>query len=133
VRALPGATYRARLARVAPALDAATRTAEAQATVVEGDARLRAEMFATARLLGPAGDTTLVVPAAAVVALDGDTVVVAAAQRGAGMHIEAVPVRVGRRDAELAEILAGLAPGTRVVTTGAAIAKAELLERRGGP
>ena len=65
--------------------------------------------------------------------MDGDTVVIVARPRAGGLALEAMRVRVGRRDAELAEILAGLAPGTRVVTTGAAIAKAELLERRGGP
>jgi hypothetical protein len=41
-------------------------------------------------------------------------------------------VRVGRRTARLAELLAGVDAGTRVVTDGAAIAKAELLKRRGG-
>jgi multidrug efflux pump subunit AcrA (membrane-fusion protein) len=72
------------------------------------------------------------VPAAAVQSLDGDTVVVVARPRGGGLALEGVRVRVGRRTAERAEILAGLAPGTPVVTAGAAVAKAELLRRRGG-
>jgi hypothetical protein len=40
-------------------------------------------------------------------------------------------VRVGRRASDRVEILAGIDAGTPVVTKGAAIARAELLRRRG--
>jgi multidrug efflux pump subunit AcrA (membrane-fusion protein) len=89
-------------------------------------------MYATAELLGQASGSTLSVPAAAVQAFDGDTVVIAARERADGLALEAVHVRVGRRTAERAEILDGLAVGTPVITTGASVAKAELLRRRGG-
>lgn len=131
VSALPEARFEARVERVAPTIDSVTRTIAVLARPV-GDARmLRAEMYGAAELMGAAGTSALVVPSAAVQAMDGDTVVVTARDRPDGLLLEAVRVRVGRRTAELAEILAGLAPGTPVVTQGAAVAKAEILRRRG--
>jgi cobalt-zinc-cadmium efflux system membrane fusion protein len=87
-------------------------------------------MFATARLQGGDAGAALVVPAAAVQALEGDTVLLAASPRGAGLHVRALPVRIGRRTAERAEVLSGVEAGTRVVVDGAAIVKAEILRRR---
>jgi multidrug efflux pump subunit AcrA (membrane-fusion protein) len=75
---------------------------------------------------------TLVVPATAVQAMQGDTVVIVSEPRGEGMYIKAVPVRVGRRTTDRVEILGGVPSGAAVVVRGAAIAKAELLKRRGG-
>lgn len=151
VPAWPGRTFTATVTRVSPVVDSLSRAVEVLAKVPSGDGALRAEMSAAALLDGAAGAPALVVPAAAVQAFEGDTVVLtatplaAAAPDGAApngrapggdaagpVRIEAVAVRVGRRTARHAEILAGISPGTRVVTGGAAIAKAELLKRRGG-
>jgi hypothetical protein len=62
--------------------------------------------------------------------LDGDTVLIVAEQRGEGVHVQAVPVRIGRRTAEVAEVLSGVEEGTTVVVEGAAIVRAEILRRR---
>ena len=132
VPAYPGERFEARVTRVAPTLDSLTRTLEAQAQVLGGAERLRAEMYATAELFGPPGARALVVPSAAVQSLEGDTVVVTAREQAGGMLLEAARVRVGRRTATNTEILAGLRPGTRLVTEGAAVAKAEILRRRAG-
>jgi cobalt-zinc-cadmium efflux system membrane fusion protein len=132
VAAFPGETFAARVARIAPTLDSSTRTLEVQAQVEGASDRLRAEMYASAELSGALGAPTLVVPAPAVQALDGDTVVITARPHADGLTLEAVPVRIGRRTAERAEVLAGLPPGTSVVAGGAAVARAELLRRRGG-
>ena len=132
VPSVPDARFTARVTRVAPTLDSATRTIAVEAAVLDGSGRLRAEMYATAELLGAPGAPALSVPAAAVQSLDGDAAVVVARPLDAGLALEAVRVRVGRRTAERAEILAGLEAGTPVVTAGAAVAKAELLRRRGG-
>ena len=72
----------------------------------------------------------LTVPAAALQTLDGEAVLVTAEPRGEGMHLQAVPVRVGRQGADVIEILAGVEEGTPVVVQGAAIARAEILRRR---
>jgi hypothetical protein len=88
-------------------------------------------MFAMVALTGRPGSGVLTVPSSAVQALDGDTVVIAAAPRGSGLHVEAIPVRIGRRTAELAEVIAGVQEGALVVTTGATIARAEIVRAAG--
>ncbi|HEY0971606.1 MAG TPA: efflux RND transporter periplasmic adaptor subunit, partial [Gemmatimonadales bacterium] len=130
VTPFPDERFEARVTRVAPVLDSLTRTLEVEARVVGGDTPLRAEMFATAELMGPEGERTLAVPAGAVQSFEGDTVVIAARESDGGTVLEAVRVRVGRRTAERAEIVAGLDAGTSVVTRGAAVAKAEIMRRR---
>ena len=72
----------------------------------------------------------MVVPAAAIQALEGDTVVIVAETHGAALFIEAVPVRIGRRAVDQVELLTGIGVGRVVVLGSAAIAKAELLKRR---
>ena len=131
VSGLPGERFEARVERVAPTIDSLTRTIEVLARPTRPSSALRAEMSGTAELLGAAGDRVLVVPAAAVQGFEGDTVVVTGRAQPEGLSLEAVRVRVGRRTEERAEILAGLAPGTPVVVRGAAVAKAEILRRRG--
>lgn len=131
VRAYPRRDFQARITRIAPALDSRTRTLEVLAQVANDSGELRPEMFATVILAGlPDGDV-LTVPSIALQALGGDTVVIAAAQRGSGLHVEALPVRIGRRTAERAEILEGVPAGTLVVTTGAAIVRAEIIRAVG--
>lgn len=122
-------TFGARVTRVFPAVDSITRTVEVHAAISDASG-LRAEMFATAEILGPGGSNALVVPAGAIQAFEGDTVVIASEPRGEGMHLAAVRVRVGRLTADRAEILAGLEAGRTVVVGGAAVAKAEILKRR---
>lgn len=131
VRAYPGSHFEAHITRVAPALDPRTRTLEVVAKVANDSGRLRPEMFATVVLAGQSGGEALIIPSAAVQALDGDTVVIAAASRGSGLHVEALRVRIGRRTAELAELVEGAPEGTLVVTRGAAIARAEIVRAAG--
>ena len=132
VPTFPTEQFVARVTRVAPTLDSATRTLTVQAQVTDTADRLRAEMYADAKLLGPPLAPTLSVPAGAVQSFEGDTVVITARETAGGVELEAIPVRVGRRTSERAEIIGGVKCGTPVVTTGAAVAKAELLRRRVG-
>ena len=131
VSTIPDKTFEGRVVRVAPAIDSLTRTLEVFASVDDPGRVLRPEMFATARILGRAMAPVAQVPAAAVQAIEGDTVLIVADKRGEGLRIEAVRVRIGRRTPELAEVLAGADTGMAVVVKGAAIARAELLRRRG--
>jgi cobalt-zinc-cadmium efflux system membrane fusion protein len=130
VQGHPDREWSARVTRVAPALDALSRTLEVVASVVDSTGALRPEMYASARLAAPAAGTALTVPAAAVQALNGDTVLIVSEQRGEGLHIRAAPVRIGRRTPISAEVLAGVDERDQVVVTGAAIARAEILRRR---
>jgi len=126
----PTTQMTATVTRVAPTVDTVTRTIEVIAVPRGGGRTGRAESFVQAEISGTGGAPALVVPSAAVQALEGDTVVIVADQRGEGLHIEAVRVRTGRRAGDRAEILSGLSPGRRVIAGSAAIAKAELIKRR---
>jgi RND family efflux transporter MFP subunit len=118
--------------RVTPMVDGATRTTLAIAEIVVAPAGLRGERFANAEVRSVPVGEVVSVPVEAVQTLAGDTVVIGAEPRGEGLLIEAVPVRIGRRDARRAEVLAGLAEGRMVIARGAVIARAELLKRREG-
>lgn len=118
--------------RVAPVVDATSRSTMVVAEITKRPAGTRAERFATAVLEGRAEDSTLRVPAAAIQALAGDTVVIVAEPRGDAVHIRAVPVRVGRRSALHAELLVGPEAGSRVIVRGATVARSELMRRREG-
>lgn len=133
VPAYPERNFTARIARIAPTVDVTTRAIEVWARA-EADAQrvLRAEMTADAELLGASESPALAVPAPAVQLFEGDTVVIKATRLGEGMMLEAVPVRIGRRTAEWAEVLSGLVAGDSVVAVGAALGKAEILKRKSG-
>jgi cobalt-zinc-cadmium efflux system membrane fusion protein len=131
VPVLGAEVFEAKVTRVAPTLDATTRTFDVVAQVTTQSDRLRAEMYATAELLGPAaGEMTVNIPVVAVQEFDGDTVVIAARPMPDGVELEALRVRVGQRSPDRAVIVSGLAEGTPIVVEGAAIAKAEILRRR---
>ena len=127
----PDRFFDATVIRVAPTVDTLTRTVQLIAQL-KGKPAGRAETFVQANISGKGTTVALVVPAAAVQALEGDTVVFVTEPRGEGMQVKATPVRVGRRSVEKVEVLAGLDAGNAIVVRGAAIAKAELLKRRSG-
>lgn len=126
--------FRARVTRVFPSVDTLTRTVEVHAAIRDpGSARLRPETFATAGIACAADcGLAIVAPAGALQTFEGDTVVIEAQPRDGGLMLEAVRVRVGRLSREYVEILAGIDTGRTVIHGGAAIAKAEILKRRGG-
>lgn len=132
VPAHPGRRFDATVVRVTPMLDSLARTTEVLARIADGVPVLHAEQGAQAELLGPAGEAMPVVPLDAVQRFEGDTVVITASQRGEGMLLEAVRVRVARRSTSAAAIAGGVGAGAVVVTRGAALAKAEIMKRQGG-
>lgn len=127
----PNDRLEAVVTRVAPTVDTVTRTVQVIAQR-RGRTVGRAETFVQADIRGTRTANALMVPAGAVQALDGESVVFISEPRGEGMFIRATPVRVGRRSANDVEILNGLAEGTAILVRGAGIAKAELMKRRGG-
>jgi cobalt-zinc-cadmium efflux system membrane fusion protein len=125
----PDQRYDAVVTRVAPTVDTLSRTVQVIARLT-GRPAGRAETFVQADISGRGTTPALVIPDGALQTIDGDTLVFVAEQRGAGMHVRATPVRIGRRSSERVEVLAGLQEGATVVVRGVAIAKAELLKRR---
>lgn len=133
VPALPGQSFSARVVRIAPTVDLATRAIELWARAEPAAQRvLRAEMTADAELLGAVGTPVRSVPAVAVQLFEGDTIVLKATRLGEGMLLEAVRVRIGRRSSARAELLSGVEVGDSVLVNGAALGKAEILRRKAG-
>jgi Cu(I)/Ag(I) efflux system membrane fusion protein len=125
VPALPGAVYRGRVARVAPALDPATHTASVRFDLENHDERLRPRMFATVTLdIGLPGraDALPSVPESAVVDTGASSVVYVETSPGI---FEGRAVVLGPRSGEAFAVLEGLAVGERIAATGAFLIDAE--------
>jgi HlyD family secretion protein len=115
VDAFPGETFQGRIARVAPVLDPATRTAPIEIEIPNPDFRLKPGMYARVGITTAIKKDTLVVPVDAVADLGG--------RRGVFQHLNGIAifraVEVGTEGNELIEIVGGLAEGDQVITTGA--------------
>ncbi|MDA1093785.1 MAG: efflux RND transporter periplasmic adaptor subunit [Acidobacteria bacterium] len=116
VDAYPGEKFQGRIARVAPVLDPATRTASMEVEIPNGDNRLKPGMYARVVLTVEERKDTLVVPKIAVVDFES--------QRGVWVPNEDnrarfVPIQMGIEDVNRIEVRGGLAEGDSIVTTGA--------------
>ncbi len=130
IPALQNRRFDAQVTRVAPSLDSLTRTLEVVASVRDPNGELKPELYVAAELFGPLGERTLTVPSGALQSFRGDTVVIAARAVGQGLLLQSKKVRVGRRNGDRAEILAGIDSTAIVIVMGASVAKAELIKRR---
>lgn len=116
VDAYPGEKFYGRVARVAPVLDPATRTATMEVEIPNGDNRLKPGMYARISLTVEERKNALVAPKNAVIDFENKRGVwVPDAERRARF----VPVTLGIEGPEQIEILSGLKQGDRFVTTGA--------------
>lgn len=121
VDAYPGDIFKGRIARVAPVLDPATRTATMEVEIPNPDNRLKPGMYARVLLTIEERKGTTLVPKVAVVDFEG--------RRGVWIpqgenKARFVPVKLGLEDTERMEIIEGLQPGDRIVTEGAASLRA---------
>jgi HlyD family secretion protein len=117
VDAFPGETFMGRVARVAPVLDPATRTAPIEIEIPNPGFRLKPGMYARVTVKTDERKEALLVPANAVVDTGGRRGVFLAAENDT---VSFRPVTVGIEDSTQIEILDGLSEGDRIVTTGAA-------------
>lgn len=125
VAAFPGERWSGHIDFVAPALDESTRTLGVRAVLDAPDPRLRAGLFGRLAIAGEASEPmALVVPASALARVGGEDVVFAPADEE--RTFRPVPVRLGRRDGNLVEVLEGLSEGDVVVTSGAFTLRSEL-------
>jgi len=116
VDAYPGEKFNGRIARVAPVLDPATRTAPIEIEIPNGDNRLKPGMYARISLTVDERKGALVAPKGAVIDFEN--------KRGVWVPNEErratfVPLTLGIEGPETIEIVAGLKEGDRFVTTGA--------------
>jgi RND family efflux transporter MFP subunit len=116
VDAFPGETFNGHVARVAPVLDPATRTAQIEVEIPNPTNRLKPGMYARVSLTIEERANALVVPANAVVDREGQRGVFLAQDNAAAFR----PVTIGIEDSTKVEILGGIQETDRVVTTGAA-------------
>jgi RND family efflux transporter MFP subunit len=116
VDAYPGETFNGRVARVAPILDPASRTAQVEIEISNPTFRLKPGMYARATFTVEKHDHTLVVPTMAVVDVSGKIGVFMPNGDTAAFH----PVAVGIEHQDLTEVTTGLDEGQRIISTGAA-------------
>ena len=110
---LPGRTYRASVVAIDPILNPMTRTARVRALVATPDESLRPETFVHVKIHVPLGEK-VAVPEDAV--LDTGEHQIAFVVRGEG-RFEPRAVELGREAQGYYEVLGGLEPGDRVVTS----------------
>jgi RND family efflux transporter MFP subunit len=128
---LPGVTFRGRVSYIDPQVVEETRTARVRVEVANPGARLRLGMFVDARLDLPASGA-LLVPRAAIQTIDRTDVVYVVDPGQAGRFVER-SVRLGDSAGDDVVVLAGLAPGDRVVTRGSFLLRSERERRHPGP
>lgn len=116
VDAYPGEKFRGRIARVAPILDPATRTAEMEVEVPNADYRLKPGMYARINLLVEERKGALVAPKQAVVDYDNTRGVFTATNDRKALF---VPVQIGLEEGDRVEITSGVKDGDAIVVVGA--------------
>jgi RND family efflux transporter MFP subunit len=131
VDAYPGEKFPGRIGRIAPVLDPATRTAEMEVEVPNGDFRLKPGMYARINLIVEERKGTLVVPKEAVVDYENKRgVFVANEERKAAF----VPVTIGLEEEDRVEITAGVKEGDTIIVLGAgALRNGDQLVMAGDP
>ena len=110
---LPGRTFRARIAAIDPILNTTTRTVRVRALAATPDESLRPETFVHATIHVPLGER-VAVPDDAVLDTGEHQIVFVVEGEG---KFEPRAVRVGREAQGFYEVLDGLQPGERVVTS----------------
>jgi cobalt-zinc-cadmium efflux system membrane fusion protein len=115
VLAYPGRIFKAKIAWVAPAIDAATRRLPVRAEVENRDGALKPMMFATFGIITGADSSGPAVPQSAVV-YEGDQARVWVALDDGS--VAARPIEVARTANGMVEVASGLAAGEKVVASG---------------
>jgi len=112
--AFPGESLAGRLTAILPSVQEASRTLTARIELPNRGGRLRPGMFATVSFAGD-GRTVLLVPTEAVIRTGRRTLVMIALPGG---RYQPAEVQVGREAGGQTEIIAGLALGERIITSG---------------
>ncbi|MEN8127762.1 MAG: efflux RND transporter periplasmic adaptor subunit [Planctomycetota bacterium] len=116
-------TFKGRFSFLSPVLDPKTRTATARIVADNTEGHLKPGLFVSATVFGKADAGKLVVPAAAVQTVNGETCIfVQNGDEYALRHVTA-----GRSDTTHVEIVSGLHQGEHVVTQGAFDLKAKMV------
>ena len=120
VDAFPDESFTGRVARVAPVLDPATRTAEIEIEIPNPDFRLKPGMYARVGLAVGSKSGALVVPREALVVRTSARGVFVVHEAGDARNARFAALVTGLEDDRYVEVVEGVAEGDRVVTIGAA-------------
>lgn len=121
VSGLPGRAFKGRIELIQPTVDAAARTVRARVAVSNPGMMLKPGMYATVNVLIPSR-RTLTVPGSAVVNTGTRSLVFV--DMGAG-RLMPHDVETGTAAGDYIEVLAGLEPGQRVVTSAQFLLESE--------
>lgn len=125
---LPGEELRGRVGLILPALNPESRTGRVRIEIANRNGVLRPDMYADV-LLRTEGRETLMVPESAVIYTGPRQIVFVELGEGRFRQQE---VRLGAKSGDAFEVLSGLQPGDRVVTSGNFLIDAEARLRSGG-
>ncbi len=125
VRAYPDRTFPAKVFQLGERLDPQTRTLQVRVLVSNVNGLLKPDMFGTAEFTPQALRTMVHVPESAVQEIGGKAVVFIKNSKG---DFEQKEVKVGTRMDRQVEVLEGLEPGMRVVTSGAMLLKSQVMK-----
>ena len=118
---LPGEEHRGRVALILPALDPESRTGRVRIEIANPGGRLRPGMYADV-VLRTSGREAPMVPESAVIYTGPRQIVFV--EEGEGRYREQ-EVRLGPKSGDAFEVISGLKPGDRVVTSGNFLIDAE--------
>ena len=116
VDAYPGEVFQGRVARLAPVLDPATRTAQMEVEVPNPASRLKPGMYARVQFVVLQRADALTVPRNAIVDLEGTRGVFVADGKTARFR----PIKSGIVDGDAVEIIEGVPNDATVITLGSA-------------
>ncbi len=122
VNAWPDHPFPGRVTFIYPGVSKESRTARLRIEVANRDGRLRADMAATVDIEAPIPGQWVAVPESAVI--DSGKRQIVLVERGEG-RFEPRPVRLGVRVPGYVQVLEGLKPGERVVTSATFLIDAE--------
>jgi cobalt-zinc-cadmium efflux system membrane fusion protein len=120
--ALPNQELTGTISYVAPAVNAATRSATVRIPLENPNGALRANMFGQARIAASEAKSRLVVPRAALHRVEDVSLVFV---RLSNIEFETRRVKLGQGEGDQVEVLSGVKPGEEVVTTGSFLLKTE--------
>src|SRR5215471_6731734 len=115
VLAYPGRVFKGKVSYVAPSIDPNTHRLPVRADVENPDGALKPGMFANFSIITGEASTAPAVPQSAIV-YEGEQARVWVAVDGDTLALR--EIRTGRTSDRMVEVLAGLSPGEKVVTSG---------------
>lgn len=131
IPAAPKTTLQGRVSYIDPRVDPATRTAKVRVEVPNRSMELRLGMFVNVAFQTGSGARATLVPRDAVQSI-GDRTVVYVPVEGDDTRFVERPVKLGTAMGDSIQIVEGLKPGERVVTSGSFYLRAEAGRSRSG-